>query len=60
MTDSIGLMLRSPPRPQGKVGVSKHEAAPSFETGARYCVHPPQDEAEQRLREHENLCGVPS
>jgi hypothetical protein len=25
-------MLRSPPCPQGDVGVSKHEAAPSFET----------------------------
>jgi hypothetical protein len=32
--DSIGLMLRSPPCPKGEVGVSKHEAAPSFETAA--------------------------
>jgi hypothetical protein len=24
-------MLRSPPCPQGRAGVSKHEAAPSFE-----------------------------
>src|SRR5262245_27747957 len=40
--DSIGLMLRSPPCPQGKVGVSKHEAAPSFETPA--CRRAPQDE----------------
>src|SRR4030088_603658 len=46
MTDSIGLMLRSPPCPQGEVGVSKHEAAPSFETPA--FRRAPQDEAGQR------------
>src|SRR5262249_14158604 len=28
MRDSIGLMLRSSPCPQGEVSVSKHEAAP--------------------------------
>ena len=47
---SHGLMLRSPPngsaqsaaRWQAPAGVSKHVAAPSFETGLR----PPQDEAE--------------
>jgi hypothetical protein len=27
-------MLRSPPCPKGEVGVSKYEAAPSFETAA--------------------------
>jgi hypothetical protein len=32
MTNSIGLMLRSPPCPKGEVDVSKHVAAPSFET----------------------------
>src|SRR5262245_30447967 len=30
--DFIGLMLRSSPCPQGEVSVSKHVAAPSFET----------------------------
>jgi len=42
MADSIGLMLRSPPGPKGEVGVSKHEAAPSFETPA--LRRAPQDE----------------
>jgi hypothetical protein len=37
----IGRMLRSPPCPKGKAGVSKHEAAPSFETRASPA---PQDE----------------
>jgi len=43
-TAPIGLMLRSPPCPKGEVGVSKHEAAPSFETRASPA---PQDEAEE-------------
>jgi tripartite-type tricarboxylate transporter receptor subunit TctC len=42
MPYSIGLMLRSPPCPQGEVGVSKHVAAPSFETPA--FRRAPQDE----------------
>jgi tripartite-type tricarboxylate transporter receptor subunit TctC len=42
MPHSIGLMLRSPPCPQGEVGVSKHVAAPSFETPASRRA--PQDE----------------
>jgi hypothetical protein len=29
-------------------GVSNHGAAPSFETGARKRVHPPQDEADNQ------------
>src|SRR5262249_30893559 len=41
VTNSIGLMLRSPPGPKGEAGVSKHEAAPSFETRASPA---PQDE----------------
>ena len=40
--DFIGLMLRSPPCPQGEVSVSKHVAAPSFETPA--LRRSPQDE----------------
>ena len=42
MPHSIGLVLRSPPCPQGEVGVSKHVAAPSFETPASRRA--PQDE----------------
>ena len=42
--DSIGLMLRSSPCPQGEVSVSKHRPPPSFETDARKSAHPPQDE----------------
>jgi hypothetical protein len=38
-TASIGLMLRSAPQER----VSKHAAAPSFETAA---ARPPQDEAD--------------
>jgi L-cysteine S-thiosulfotransferase len=40
--DFIGLMLRSSPYPQGQVSVSKHVAAPSFETPA--LRRAPQDE----------------
>src|SRR5689334_11448469 len=40
--DFIGLMLRSSPCPQGEVSVSKHVAAPSFETPA--LRRAPQDE----------------
>ena len=48
MTDSIGLMLRSPPCPKGEVGVSKHEAAHSFETPA--LRRAPQDEGGAALQ----------
>jgi hypothetical protein len=59
MPDSLGLMLRSPPCPQGEVGVSKHEAARSFETGARNRVHPPQDEGGVRPSLKVSAVGVP-
>jgi tripartite-type tricarboxylate transporter receptor subunit TctC len=47
MPHSFGLMLRSPPCPQGEVGVSKHVTAPSFETPASRRA--PQDEGGRAL-----------
>src|SRR5262245_7438324 len=41
---SIGLMLRSSPRPLGEVSVSKHEAAPILRDGCTQERAPPQDE----------------
>jgi hypothetical protein len=44
VTNSIGLVLRSSPCPQGEVGVSKHEAARILRDGCTQARAPPQDE----------------